>query len=49
MATHPSILAWTIPWKRSLAGARPQSGEELDTAESLGTKRRGPIINGSDV
>ena len=20
MATHPSILAWEIPWKRSLAG-----------------------------
>ena len=24
MATHSSILAWTIPWKRSLAGYSPQ-------------------------
>ena len=26
MATHSSILAWRIPWKRSLAGYSPWGG-----------------------
>jgi len=28
MATHSSLLAWRIPWKRSLAGYRPQACRE---------------------
>ena len=32
MATHPSILAWTIP-QRSLAGYSPEGHKDLDTAE----------------
>ena len=31
MATHSSILAWEIPWKRSLAGYSPCSCKESDT------------------
>ena len=31
MATHSSILAWRIPWKRSLAGYSPWGCKELDT------------------
>ena len=30
MATHFNILAWRIPWKRSLAGYSPQNRSELD-------------------
>ena len=26
MATHPSILAWRIPWTRNLAGYSPEGG-----------------------
>ena len=31
MATHASILAWRIPWMRSLAGYSPQGHKESDT------------------
>ena len=31
MATHFSILAWGIPWKRSLAGYSPWGRKESDT------------------
>ena len=33
MATHSSVLAWRIPWMRSLAGCSPWSHKELDTTE----------------
>ena len=35
MATHCSILAWKIPWQRSLAGYSPWDHKELDTPERL--------------
>ena len=35
MATHSSILAWKIPWKRSLVGYTPWGCKELDTTERL--------------
>ena len=38
MATHSSILAWRIPWKRGLAGYSPYSPwccKELDMTERL--------------
>ena len=31
MATHSSILAWKIPWTRSLAGYSSGGCKELDT------------------
>ena len=31
MATHCSILAWRIPWQRSLAGYSPWGRTEWDT------------------
>ena len=31
MATHSSILAWTIPWTEDLAGYSPQGLKELNT------------------
>ena len=37
MATHSSILALRIPWKRSLAGYGPWGREESDTTEQLST------------
>ena len=33
MATPSSILAWKVPWKRSLVGHSPWGGEESDTTE----------------
>ena len=33
MATHSSILAWRIPWQRSLVGYCPWGRKESDTAE----------------
>ena len=35
MATHSSILAWRIPWTRSLAGESPWSRKELDMTELI--------------
>ena len=35
MATHSSILAWRIPWQRSLAGCTPWGHKESDTTEQL--------------
>ena len=37
MATHSSILAWKIPWKRSLEDHSPWGCNELDTIERLTT------------
>ena len=34
MATHCNILAWRIPWQRSLAGHSPWGHKELDTTEA---------------
>ena len=33
MATHSSILAWRIPWQRSLDGYSPWSHKEFDMTE----------------
>ena len=39
MATHPSILAWEIPWtERSLAGYSPWGRKELDKIQCLRTQ-----------
>ena len=35
MVTHSSILAWRIPWTRSLVGYSPRGHKELDTTEQL--------------
>ena len=36
MATHSSILAWRIPWKkRSLAGYSPRDRKDMDTTGHL--------------
>ena len=35
MATHSSILAWRIPWTRSLTGYSPYSRQESDTTERI--------------
>ena len=34
MPTHSSILAWEIPWTRSLAGYSPWGHKELYTTEA---------------
>ena len=33
MATHSSILAFKIPWRRNLVGYSPWGRKELDTTE----------------
>ena len=33
-ATHSSILAWGLPWTRSLAGYSPRDRKELDMTEA---------------
>ena len=35
MATHPSILAWRIPWTEEPGGLSPWGHRELDTTEQL--------------
>ena len=35
MATHSSMLAWRIPWQRSLAGYSPWGLRESDVTERL--------------
>ena len=35
MATHSSILAWRIPWRRSLVGYSPCGPKESETTEQL--------------
>ena len=35
MGTHSSILAWRIPWMRSLEGYIPWGHKESDTTEWL--------------
>ena len=37
LATHSSILAWKIPWKKSLESSSPWGRKELDTTEWLST------------
>ena len=39
MATHSNILAWRIPWQRSLVGYSPWGCKESDTAERLNTQK----------
>ena len=38
MATHSSLLAWKIPWTKSLVGGTPRSHKELDRTERLSTQ-----------
>ena len=33
MATHSSVLAWSIPWTEELIRLSPQGGKELDMTE----------------
>ena len=35
MATHSRILAWRIPWKRSLVGYNPWGCKESDMTEVI--------------
>ena len=37
MATHSSILAWKIPWRKSLVGYSSWGRKESDTTERLFT------------
>ena len=39
MATHSSILAWRIPWQRSLGSPNPWGRKESDTTERLTVSR----------
>ena len=47
MATHSSILAWGIPWMRSLEGYSPWGRKESDTTKQL-THTRANLILGID-
>ena len=38
MGTHSSILAWRIPWQRSLVGCGARGCKELDITELLSHK-----------
>ena len=43
MATHSSILAWRVPWMRSLVGYSPWGCKELDTTETTHTRTSAPV------
>ena len=38
MATHPSILAWRIPWAEELGGLQSMGLQESDTTQQLKPK-----------
>ena len=40
IATHPSILAWRIPWTEELVGYSPRGCRELEPDERLSTHAR---------
>ena len=48
LATHSSILAWTIPWQRRLVGYSPWGHKGVDTTEQLSMHiqrlRRGKLL-----
>ena len=37
MATHSSVLAWRIPWRKMRNGYSPQGHKEPDTTENTST------------
>ena len=37
MATHPSILAWRLPWTEEPGGLQSKGHKELDVTEQLST------------
>ena len=43
MATQSSILAWRIPWQRSLEGYSPWGSEESEMTERLALSQRMPF------
>ena len=45
MATQSSVLAWRIPWQRSLEGYCPWGCKELDTTERLLLSHGPPIFS----
>ena len=45
MATQPSVLAWRIPWQRSLEGYCPWGCKESDTAERLSLSHGPPTCS----
>ena len=49
MATHSSILAWRIPWRRSLASYSPWSHKESDMTELLNTYTHNLCIQGGQL
>ena len=50
LAAHPSILAWRIPWTRSLVGYIPRGPKELDMTESLTHTHKGcNVVNEAEV
>ena len=51
MATHPSILAWRIPWTEGPGGlqSNPQGHKELDTTEWLSPAQCWPELQSYEV
>ena len=41
MATHPSILAWEIPWAKGPGGLQSMGSQESDTTERLNHHHQG--------
>ena len=41
MATHPSILAWRIPWTEEPGGLQSTGWQESDMTERLNRERDG--------
>ena len=44
MATHSSVLAWRIPWQRSLVGPSSWSCKESDTTEVTEHTHKGTLV-----
>ena len=47
MATHSSILAWRIPWQRSLMGYSPWGGQESNKTECLTLSHPDVLVKGN--
>ena len=49
MATHPSVLAWRIPWTEEPSGLRFRGREESDTPERSALHPGGPTLQAAEA
>ena len=48
MATHPSVLAWKIPWTEGPGSLQSMGSKKLDMTEQLSTHTEETMDNNTD-